>query len=209
MTRSGPSGCSPTRSPTPSSKGKALATEQEFTAERIISDETPPEEIPEYTQYVDPRYAEQLMAESIPDEDLPSVSLPRESPVSEPRRPRRVRNPRPKRSSEPAPAEPTFFIDVNGGVRKGIMAEITAQLVKQLRERTGAGMMECKRALEETKGDLAEAEVVLRKRGIAAGDEEGGARHAPGRDRQLHSPRRAARRAGRGQLRVRFRGPHR
>ena len=48
------------------------------------------------------------------------------------------------------------------------MAEITAQLVKQLRERTGAGMMECKRALEEAKGDLAEAEVVLRKRGIAA-----------------------------------------
>ncbi len=48
------------------------------------------------------------------------------------------------------------------------MAEITTQLVKELRERTGAGMMECKRALEEAKGDLAEAEVVLRKRGIAA-----------------------------------------
>ena len=48
------------------------------------------------------------------------------------------------------------------------MAEITAQLVKQLREGTGAGMMECKRALEEAKGDLAEAEVILRKRGIAA-----------------------------------------
>ncbi len=48
------------------------------------------------------------------------------------------------------------------------MAEITAQLVKQLRERTGAGMMECKKALEEAGGDLAEAEVVLRKRGIAA-----------------------------------------
>jgi elongation factor Ts len=47
------------------------------------------------------------------------------------------------------------------------MAEITAQLVKQLRERTGAGMMECKRALEESKGDVGEAEVVLRKRGIA------------------------------------------
>ncbi len=47
------------------------------------------------------------------------------------------------------------------------MAEITAQLVKQLRERTSAGMMECKRALEESKGDLGEAEVVLRKRGIA------------------------------------------
>src|SRR5712671_4662581 len=48
------------------------------------------------------------------------------------------------------------------------MAEITAQLVKQLRERTGAGMMECKKALTEANGDLAEGEVVLRKRGIAS-----------------------------------------
>lgn len=48
------------------------------------------------------------------------------------------------------------------------MAEITAQLVKQLRDKTSAGMMECKKALEEAKGDLAEAEVVLRKRGMAA-----------------------------------------
>jgi elongation factor Ts len=48
------------------------------------------------------------------------------------------------------------------------MAEITAQLVKALRERTGAGMMECKSALQEAKGDLAEGEVVLRKRGIAS-----------------------------------------
>jgi elongation factor Ts len=48
------------------------------------------------------------------------------------------------------------------------MAEITASLVKQLRERTGAGMMECKSALTEAKGDLGEAEVVLRKRGIAS-----------------------------------------
>jgi elongation factor Ts len=48
------------------------------------------------------------------------------------------------------------------------MAEITAQLVKDLRERTGAGMMECKSALKEASGDLSEAEVVLRKRGIAS-----------------------------------------
>jgi elongation factor Ts len=48
------------------------------------------------------------------------------------------------------------------------MAEITAALVKALRERTGAGMMECKSALLEAKGDLAEGEVVLRKRGIAS-----------------------------------------
>ena len=46
------------------------------------------------------------------------------------------------------------------------MAEITAQLVKELRERTGAGMMECKSALKEANGDLPEAEIVLRKRGI-------------------------------------------
>jgi len=46
--------------------------------------------------------------------------------------------------------------------------EITAALVKELRERTGAGMMECKSALQEAQGDLAEAEVVLRKRGIAS-----------------------------------------
>jgi elongation factor Ts len=48
------------------------------------------------------------------------------------------------------------------------MPEITASLVKELRERTGAGMMECKSALTEAKGDLSEAEVVLRKRGIAS-----------------------------------------
>jgi elongation factor Ts len=50
---------------------------------------------------------------------------------------------------------------------RGLM-EISAQLVKQLRERTGAGMMECKSALVDAKGDLGEAEVVLRKRGIAS-----------------------------------------
>jgi elongation factor Ts len=48
------------------------------------------------------------------------------------------------------------------------MADITATLVKQLRERTGAGMMECKSALVEANGDLTEGEVVLRKRGIAS-----------------------------------------
>jgi elongation factor Ts len=48
------------------------------------------------------------------------------------------------------------------------MAEITAALVKDLRERTGAGMMECKSALVESKGDVEEAIVVLRKRGIAS-----------------------------------------
>jgi elongation factor Ts len=48
------------------------------------------------------------------------------------------------------------------------MAEITAALVKDLRDRTGAGMMECKKALVATNGDIGEAEVWLRKHGIAA-----------------------------------------
>src|SRR5579871_3372921 len=62
-------------------EGRQLATEQDFATEKIISDETPLEEIPEYAQYVDPKYAEQLMSESMPDEDLPSMSLPRKGPV--------------------------------------------------------------------------------------------------------------------------------
>ena len=52
--------------------------------------------------------------------------------------------------------------------------EITATLVKQLRERTGAGMMECKKALQEAQGDMSDAEVVLRKRGIATAGKKAG-----------------------------------
>ena len=48
------------------------------------------------------------------------------------------------------------------------MADISAELVKELRERTGAGFMDCKRALTETEGDLDKAVVVLREKGLAA-----------------------------------------
>ena len=47
------------------------------------------------------------------------------------------------------------------------MATITAGMVKQLRDKTGAGMMECKAALSEAQGDLDEAMTLLRKRGLA------------------------------------------
>jgi elongation factor Ts len=50
----------------------------------------------------------------------------------------------------------------------GAAVEITPQLVKRLRDLTGAGMMDCKRALEETAGDVDTAVDVLRKRGKAA-----------------------------------------
>jgi len=46
------------------------------------------------------------------------------------------------------------------------MAEISAKVVKDLRERTGAGMMDCKRALADASGDLEKASVLLRERGL-------------------------------------------
>ena len=57
------------------------------------------------------------------------------------------------------------------------MAEITPDLIKQLRDKTGAGMMDCKRALEATDGDLAKAEDWLRQKGISKAAERAG-RHA-------------------------------
>src|SRR5215469_6817418 len=49
---------------------------------------------------------------------------------------------------------------------------ITADAVKQLRERTGSGMMECKKALVETKGDLDAAADLMRKQGLAKADKK-------------------------------------
>ncbi|MBF0166593.1 MAG: elongation factor Ts [Alphaproteobacteria bacterium] len=54
------------------------------------------------------------------------------------------------------------------------MAEITAALVKDLREKTGAGMMDCKKALGETNGDLEAAVDWLRKKGLAAAAKKSG-----------------------------------
>jgi len=48
------------------------------------------------------------------------------------------------------------------------VAEITAKAVQELREKTGAGMMDCKKALTEAGGDFGKAEEVLRKKGLAA-----------------------------------------
>jgi elongation factor Ts len=48
------------------------------------------------------------------------------------------------------------------------MADISAELVKELRDRTGAGFMDCKKALTEADGDLDKAATILRERGLAA-----------------------------------------
>ncbi len=49
---------------------------------------------------------------------------------------------------------------------------VTAEAVKTLRERTGAGMMECKKALTETNGDLEAATEMMRKAGLAKADKK-------------------------------------
>jgi elongation factor Ts len=54
------------------------------------------------------------------------------------------------------------------------MATISAEAVKDLRERTGAGFMDCKRALEETGGDVDKAVAMLRERGLAAAAKKAG-----------------------------------
>jgi len=48
------------------------------------------------------------------------------------------------------------------------MSDVSPTLVKQLREKTNAGMMDCKKALVEAGGDLEKAEDILRKKGIAS-----------------------------------------
>jgi elongation factor Ts len=61
------------------------------------------------------------------------------------------------------------------------MPEIPASLVKELRDLTGAGMMECKRALVETNGDLDEAVRLLREKGLAAAAKRAGRETTEGR----------------------------
>ena len=69
--------------------------------------------------------------------------------------------------------------------------EITATLVKELRERTGAGMMECKKALGETSGNIDAAAEALRKSGLAKADNKAGRIAAEGRIAMAQQPGRA------------------
>ncbi len=58
--------------------------------------------------------------------------------------------------------------------------EITATMVKELREKSGAGIMECKQALKENEGNVEEAITFLRKKGLAKADKKGGREAAEG-----------------------------
>ena len=72
------------------------------------------------------------------------------------------------------------------------MPEITAALVKDLREKTGAGMMDCKKALTETSGDMEAAVDWLRKKGLAAAAKKSGRVAAEGLVGVASAPGRAA-----------------
>ena len=85
------------------------------------------------------------------------------------------------------------------------MAEITASAVKSLREKSGAGMIDCKNALVEANGDETAAMEILRKKGMATGRQESRPRDRRRCGRFVHPHGRQGRRARRDQLRKRFR----
>lgn len=82
---------------------------------------------------------------------------------------------KPIAKEQPAPAE------TKETVEKPPAVAVSAALVKQLREETGAGMMDCKKALSETGGDLEKAQEYLRKKGLSSADKKSGRLAAEGR----------------------------
>jgi hypothetical protein len=84
------------------------------------------------------------------------------------------------------------------------MAEITASMVKELREKTDAPMMECKKALSEAAGDMAKAEEILRVKLGNKASKAAARVTAEGIVGVVHLRRRQARRDGRSELRNRL-----
>uniref|UniRef100_A0A0D3HVF1 Elongation factor Ts, mitochondrial n=1 Tax=Oryza barthii TaxID=65489 RepID=A0A0D3HVF1_9ORYZ len=80
-----------------------------------------------------------------------------------------------------ASSEKTADVAVAGAEASTATATISPALVKQLREATGAGMMDCKKALAESGGDIEKAQEFLRKKGLAAADKRAGRATAEGR----------------------------
>jgi small subunit ribosomal protein S2 len=58
-------------------EGRALATETDFQPEKLVADDTAPEDMSAVSEFLDPTYSAQLMSETIPDEDLPNHSIPK------------------------------------------------------------------------------------------------------------------------------------
>ncbi|MCL7050266.1 hypothetical protein MKW94_028403 [Papaver nudicaule] len=72
-------------------------------------------------------------------------------------------------------------VEAKEAVEKAPAVKVSAALVKQLREETGAGMMDCKKALAETEGDLEKAQEYLRKKGLSTADKKSSRLAAEGR----------------------------
>ncbi|CAI0390099.1 unnamed protein product [Linum tenue] len=85
--------------------------------------------------------------------------------------------------SAPAPPkdQPAAATEEKEAVQKPPATTVSAALVKQLREETGAGMMDCKKALAETGGDLEKAQDYLRKKGLSSADKKSSRLAAEGR----------------------------
>ncbi|KAL4194067.1 hypothetical protein AMTRI_Chr05g57410 [Amborella trichopoda] len=84
-------------------------------------------------------------------------------------------------SKEYAGPTPNGLMDTPSPQESTIKATISPALVKQLREETGAGMMDCKKALTETGGEIAKAQEFLRKKGLASADKKASRVTAEGR----------------------------
>ncbi|KAK8602247.1 hypothetical protein V6N13_058105 [Hibiscus sabdariffa] len=85
---------------------------------------------------------------------------------------------------DPAPQKNDEITDSNGSTPEENVtkaATISPALVKQLREETGAGMMDCKKALSETEGDIVKAQEFLRNKGLASADKKASRATAEGR----------------------------
>ena len=101
------------------------------------------------------------------------LPLPRRPPLRRPPRPLpRLPSSRPSHRTNAPPSgrrsHPARRIEARIARERNNVADITASMVKELREMTGAGMMECKKALVEAEGDMDKAVDVLRTRGLAA-----------------------------------------
>ncbi|VVA10534.1 PREDICTED: translation elongation factor Ts [Prunus dulcis] len=87
-------------------------------------------------------------------------------------------------AAKPAPTggkEQPAAVEAKETVEKAPTVAVSAALVKQLREETGAGMMDCKKALSETGGDLEKAQEYLRKKGLSSAEKKSSRLAAEGR----------------------------
>ena len=89
------------------------------------------------------------------------------------------------------------------------MADVTAAMVKTLRDATGAGMMDCKRALIESDGDVGEATEILREKGLASVAKRAGRSADQGLVDSVHPLQQHGWRPRRGELRDGLRREHR